>query len=430
VVTSPDWCPPRLRRPIERILSLPPWTLYLLFAAILFLRYPQGIIHADFWGEDGAVWYREAYEIGWRSLLSQYTGYLQTTSRLVALLAQCFPLTWGPTIFASAALMIQALPPTLLVSRRMSDAWPDPVGRFCFALIYVALPNSMEVLTNLTNAQWHLACLAFLIVVIRPSANLAVAAAELIALAVAGLSGPFAVFLLPIAVWRFVEARRSPALVRTSLLRLGILTLCVGIQSSLLFSTMNATRLQTPLGADLPTLAHIIAIQIILGAMLGIRVLQRVSGHLDAILVPITLLGGFLGAVALYRGGRLPRQAFFFATLVLATALISPVVSLTEPQWPLLTHPGLGNRYFFIPMLLWIGILFTLVRHQATVIRGLAWGFLLLLPLGIVADFNYPGSKPTKFLELAREFEQAPPGTPMAFMVHPRGFPPMILVKH
>jgi hypothetical protein len=415
---------------VDRIRCLPPWAWYPLFVAILFFRSPQAILHADFWGEDGAVWYHDAYEIGWHSLLSQHTGYLQSTSRLVALSAQNFRLSWGPTFFALAALMIQALPPTLLISKRMSDAWPDPVGRFCFALIYVALPNSMEVLTNLTNAQWHIACLAFLIVVIRPSPKLAVTAAELIALTIAGLSGPFAVFLLPIAVWQLIAARCSPILVRTASLRLGVLTLCVIIQSSLLFETMNATRLQTPLGADLPTLARIIAVQVILGASLGIRVMTRLAGHLDAFLGTVTLLGGILGVVALYRGRPLLRQAFFVATLVLATALISPVVSLTEPQWPLLTSPGAGNRYFFIPMLVWIGILMTLVRHQAAVIRGLASGFLMLLPLGIIADFKYPASKPTKFLEIAREFEEAPSGTPWAFAVHPPGFPPLVLIKH
>lgn len=42
------------------------------------------------------------------------------------------------------------------MSRRTEDAWPDPVGHLCYALIYVAPPNSFEVLTNLTNSQRHL----------------------------------------------------------------------------------------------------------------------------------------------------------------------------------------------------------------------------------------------------------------------------------
>ena len=44
-------------RAVESIRKLPLWALWLLFVAILFLRHPQAILHADFWGEDGSFWY-------------------------------------------------------------------------------------------------------------------------------------------------------------------------------------------------------------------------------------------------------------------------------------------------------------------------------------------------------------------------------------
>jgi hypothetical protein len=421
--------------PMERILGLPSWALCVVFMVILFLRYPQGILHADFWGEDGCLWYADAYDLGWRSVILPHTGYLQTISRVVAMAAQAFPLSWGPTIFAVSAMIIQALPPTLLMSRRMGDAWPEPGGRLCFALIYSALPNSFEVLTNLTNAQWHLAGLAFLIVAIRPSSQRLVAAAELVALALAGLSGPFAIFLLPISVWHFWGSRTDPVFFRPSLFRIGILTACVGIQAALLFDTMSATRLHTPLGAGVAPFARILALQIILGASLGVNLLLRFSRSwiwsINAMPVAISLVGVSLGIVALRQGNRLLRTGAVWATAILTAALMSPVVSLKEPQWPLMALPGVGNRYFLIPMLVWIGILFTLFRDRRFVVRCLSSGFLILMPLGIVTDFTYRRAKPTAFDERAREFEIAPAGTQMTFPVHPPGFQPrMVLTKH
>jgi hypothetical protein len=316
----------RLRRAIESTARLDPWTLFFGFVAILFLRHPQALLRADFWGEDGAVWYAQAYEISWRCLLVPHTGYLQTTSRLVALLAQNFPLRWAPTIFAACALVIQALPPTLLMSKRMQDAWPDPVSRLAFALIYVGLPSSVEVLTNLTNAQWHLACLAFLNVTIRPSLRWPVRAAELLALALSGLSGPFAIFLLPIAVWQCLDYRNDRAVRWVAVARVIVVAMCVAIQGSFLLGTMAATRPGVPLGAGAITLARMIGIRIMI-RMTRLRIWSS-----DALPLAIVAVGGGLAGIALQRGNALLRKGFVWAALLFPPALATPVVSLAEPQ--------------------------------------------------------------------------------------------------
>ncbi|MDR3531497.1 MAG: hypothetical protein P4L90_13220 [Rhodopila sp.] len=418
-----------LQGAIGSLLTLPLWAMWIMFMAVLFLRHPQAILQADFWGEDGCFWYADAYEAGWRSLLWPHTGYLQTISRLIAVFAQNFPLSWGPTIFAASALIIQALPPTLLVSKRMDDAWPDPGARLGFALIYVLLPNSMEVLTNLTNSQWHLACLAFLIVTARPSSSRLVVAAELVALAISGLSGPFSVFLFPIAVWQFLGSRTGPAFVRVI-----VVTACMGIQASFLFDTIGTARPQAPLGADVIILARILALQIFLGASLGIRIMLRISRSwvwgIDAVPLIVALVSGSLAFIALRRGNPLLRKSFVYAALLLTAALISPVGSGSEPAWIFMTHPVAGNRYYFIPMLVWLGICISLLPDRVVLVRCLALGFIVLLPFGFVTDFYYPGSNPTGFVEHAREFERAPVGTRMEFAVLPPGFPPMVLTKH
>jgi hypothetical protein len=91
----------------------------LLFVALLFLRHPAGILDANFWAEDGWFWYPDAYTTGLRSLVLPHTGYLQSLSRLIALIVQPVPLLWAPTVFAVVALLVQALPPVFLLSRRL-----------------------------------------------------------------------------------------------------------------------------------------------------------------------------------------------------------------------------------------------------------------------------------------------------------------------
>jgi hypothetical protein len=164
--------------------------------------WPDVILHANFWGEDGWSWYPEARDVGVASLLRPWTGYLQTISRLVALAVQPLPLAWAPTIFAAAAVAVQVGAATYFVSDRMSAAWPSRNGRILFALIYLVLPNSAETYANLTNAQWHLAFLAFLVLASSPPAGRAGAALDAVILVLSGLSGPFCVFLAPMSILR------------------------------------------------------------------------------------------------------------------------------------------------------------------------------------------------------------------------------------
>src|SRR5271165_4665345 len=154
--------------------------LGLAFAALLVSRRPDVLLHASLWAEDGAVWYPDAYNFGAASLAILRGGYLQVISRLVALLAQPLPLTWIPTAFAAAGLLLQVATAPFLCSSRLSQAWPNAWARLGFALIYIGLPGKGgyggEVYGSVTHMQVHLAALAFLVVVADPPRNLLILA--------------------------------------------------------------------------------------------------------------------------------------------------------------------------------------------------------------------------------------------------------------
>jgi|SRR5271165_6523884 len=73
----------------ERVLSAPTrlWLAPSVFwaaaifvtAALLFLRRPDALLHAQFWAEDGVVWFADSYNFGaLKALLRARDGYLQT----------------------------------------------------------------------------------------------------------------------------------------------------------------------------------------------------------------------------------------------------------------------------------------------------------------------------------------------------------------
>jgi hypothetical protein len=409
--------------------SLAPWVFGAAFAVILLSRNPGVILHAELWGEDGWFWYPDAYNAGWHSLLWPHTGYLQTISRLVALAVQPGPLTWAPTLFAGAALVMQALPAAFLLSERMDTAWPSILARLLFGFIYVALPNSFEVYANLTNAQWHLAVLAFLILVSQPARSRSGIVFDSTVLMLSGLSGPFCLFLMPIAGWQWL-AERAPQ----SLWRLSIVALTCAVQAACLLATMAAMRSSAPLGADPVTLTRIVGLQILLGPLLGSHVTSRLSvsqpWQFDVVPILLALAGLVLSAVAIARGSPLLRKAVLFGGLVFVATLWHPQTSLIEPQWLVLTRPGASQRYYLLPMLAWIAVLLSLANDTNRSLRPIGLMLVVLLFVGITGDWRYPRLAPTGFAEKARTFASAPPGTRMEFGIHPPGGTPMVLVKH
>lgn len=399
-----------------------------VFAVLLAARSPDALLHAGFWAEDGWVWYPDAYQYGPGSLARPVAGYLQTVSRLVGLLAQPFPLAWAPAVFASAALVLQVLPPLFLMSSRMAGAWPDACGRLLFALLWLALPNAQEVYVNLTNAQWHLAALAFLVLLSRPPAGWPARALDASALIVSGLSGPFCVLLAPVAAWLAMTRRDG-----TSLRRAAAVLAAAAVQSAFLLSTLGE-RSADPLGAGPRLLARIVSQQVVLGALAG----QANMGRLQSLaawqgdilpLLGVAVATG-LTALALASGPVALRLAVLAAGLLFAAAMSHPQISTSGAQWPPMQTPGVGQRYYYVPMLAWLAVLFTLAGSRAWWRRVLGAGPLLVLAIGLWSDWSIPPRPRTEFAAQVRAFEAAAPGTAVAFSFPPLfDRQPMVLVK-
>jgi hypothetical protein len=408
-----------------KITEIPSFFAFLLFYFLLLsLHNSRALVNAEFWGEDGPVWYAEAYDYGILSLTSPRGGYLNSIQRIIGFIAQGFPFHLAPTIYSVVAIIIQILPAIYLVSGRLDKVWPDFLSRLLFSLLLVVIPNSPEIATNATNSQWHLALLAFIIIVSAPASSLSGRALENLAILVSGLSGPFAVIFTPIALLQAIQADSRET--RYRVYRFVILVCTSAIQAALILGMGNGGRISGPLGATSELLMQIVAM-IPLGATIGLRgthgLIERGFFLSPWPAFAVVVLFAVLMMLAFWRGPKEFRQYVFFAVVMFSLALAKPLMSVSEPQWPMFLMIPSGNRYFFFPMLAWwLTLIVVATRYNGflrwVTIALLTSTFLYAVPKDWGDIF---GLSPTDFNKRSLEFESAPPGTRGEFSTLPVG---------
>jgi hypothetical protein len=195
-------------------------------------------LHAQFYAEDGAYFYSDAYQFGWRCLLMPYGGYLSTLQRLIGLLAQLVPFGLAPLVMNLCAIAIQILPVNLFLSARFKAISYNV--RLFASLLYLAIPNAFEIHANTTNIQWHLALLALLVLLSQAEAAKAWRYFDYAVLFFALLDGPLGILLVPIAAF-LLWVRRD----RRTALALGVMIPFAVVQSLfILFSNSRRPRSQ------------------------------------------------------------------------------------------------------------------------------------------------------------------------------------------
>ena len=306
-----------------------------------------------------------------------------------------------------------------MLSSRGAVLVPSQLARALLIAFYVGIPNSAETFINLTDAQWHLAIMIFLLVVLPLPVSRAGRVAQALALIVGCLSGPFSILLTPFAWW---EARTDSNRIARVVQAL-LVTITAVVQYRIILAQAHGHRSSAPLGGDLAVLARITVSQIFLGGMVGIRWISHLAqlqawrnNLLFEILQFFSLL---LIALAFFRGPDLYRKFLLFAALVIAVSLASPVASGTTPQWQALEVPGSGSRYYLLPILAWFATILVLASDRVSLIKWPSRLALLLFTVGIVADWRYPSLPPTRYQEAAKKFDCAPAGTAVIFPEDP-----------
>jgi hypothetical protein len=410
-----------------------PFAFGLLAIALLLTRLPTTLL-TIFWAEDGHIFYAQAYNQGsLRALFIPYTGYLQTFPRLEAALAVHFPLVYGPLLAAGVALVADVLPGMVFLSSRFDRVLPSRLMRLVLATISVILPSSWELNGNLANVQWHLVLLSFLLLIGRPPRTLVGHLADLAALVVGALSGPFCIFLAPIAAWMWLRERE-----RWRLWRVAVLGATAVLQAAVLlfhYGEREGRPLNPNAGwfvraLDRPLLAPLIGDQ---------RYLQLVHTPVwHEVWLPALVL--LVGALAIaYVAWRGPSSLRWF--LVVAAGILTMAMSVGGKDDPPQGHwAGIAGavalgvwRYYYVPQLAWITVLIWLVLRsgwlpvRALAVSALAVGLLVAVP----SDWRYPlwWTPPSSFYASAQHFDQAPPGTTVTLPINFQPFWFMTLTK-
>ena len=409
----------------------PSWCLqpvvFALGFAIVVARRPDAISNPQFWAEDGKFWYADAYNTGGIGLfLKPYYGYLHLVPRLTALVAQALPLRLGPLLFNLVAIVIEILPVQLLVSSRLSGLGSIS-ARLWLGFLCLSLPHTANIHSNITNAQWHLALLAFLVLISAPARAWGWRAFDVLAVVSSSLSGPFAFMLAPAGALLLWKRGGRPLLQLLSIIAVGALV--QGTTYLYWAQSGHVHRTPEPLGATPALLAKLLADQLFLGALLGGNALCHTS-VLGAVLVATAGMAAMV--YALFKGPFELKLFVGFAALVLSASLMSPYTMAKIPAWQALEVPQIGLRYWFLPMLAFVWTLAWLVsRENPKGVRSVAAIILCLMAFGIVRDWRDPALVDLHFEEYTKRFEASPPGTVFTIPCNPPdGLWSMRLVKH
>ena len=402
--------------------------VFLAALLVLFLRRPDALLNAQFYAEDGARWFADAYHVGWRCLLLPDSGYLQTVSRLIGLAMQLFPFRLVPLFMNLCALTFQILPVNVFLSKRFA-AIPFKTRLFG-GLLYLCAPNSFETHANTTNIQWHLALACFLLMLSRVPPGRAGRCFELSLLTFSVLDGASGMLLVPVAAalwWKRRDTRSLAALA----------VLVPGAVLQTLFLLLSHSRRSAPNGASLARFAGILGGQVFLSSVLGLRTsIQLFFAHVPWLWLAQTAamgIGMLIIAYALWRSPFELKLFISYSFLSLTLALIHPVASFSGryEQWQLLQTPGVANRYYLLPMLAFFASLVWLAGNPARVAkfaRYSAIAVLVLLPIGILRDWKYKPFVDYDFKAFAADFERAAPGTTVSIPINPDW--QLVLIKH
>ena len=358
-----------------------------LFACLLVIsRKPDAVLHAQFCGEDGHVFFADAYNLGgWSAMFRAYAGSLHAVPRIGAALALLAPMALAPLVTNIIAILAQAVPVNLLLSAR-SSAWGSLGFRALMAATYIALPDNTEIMFGITWAQWPLGlCLVLLVVASMPK-TWSGRIFDCIFLLVAGLTGPFSILVSPIAVflaWRGKERWRW--------MQCAVLGSCAMIQLWALLILDPKGRSSSPNGITAAILTRILGGDVFAGTLLGRVGLAGLPGTGAFVFLLCVAAGGVAMVAACFlKSRREMKLLLVFACLVFAASLLSPAdhVPAGSTVWGVLSKIA-AHRYWFVPSVAFAWVLLWCARSEIAILKAAASMLLCLMAFGAGAVFNW-----------------------------------------
>jgi hypothetical protein len=193
------------------------WALFALVFLILVSRKPDAFFHAQFYAEDGVVFYREQLVYGVQSLLFPYNGYLHLVPRFTALLASFFPAIAAPFIFSVVGAMVQSFSYTFVYRPECRYLVHSDALRAAAAVVLAAVLDNHEMLGTVLQVQWHLILVGLILLFLpngagTPEGSLSKKAAVFLSLVIC-FTTPMLVVVLPFSMWRMLKSSGREAII-------------------------------------------------------------------------------------------------------------------------------------------------------------------------------------------------------------------------
>jgi hypothetical protein len=391
----------------------------------------DAVTYPQFYAEDGVFWYSEAYSAKnfWDPFLVPKQKYFQTISRIGGTLGNLVDISYVPIIFNSIAIILEVLPAMYFLSPRFNKLIPKFHMRFICSLAYLLLLGTAETHANLTNAQWRLAVLMFLIIIAPYSKKIGWKIFDSFFLLLAGLSGPFVFFALPVAAIYYF-CRKSFKIFSNRIAILG-LTFFIQLYSFLFIVVPGDMRTDNVLGASVANFFKILSGNILIRGILP-RDYTKIITHMNFwnsgyLPILIGILGMAILGYVLWKAPIELKLLILFTFLVFLATLASPQASSTMPQWEYLAG-GSGGRYWFLPKLAWIislgWLLFNSKLKSLTIFAGIA--LFCFVFLGLPQDWAFDKFHNYHFEKQVTEFKNTNAGEMYKFKIVPGWDMPLI----
>jgi hypothetical protein len=193
-------------KPLKQSTSLRAGQLFAFTAlgSLILLYLRMGNFHfisQSLWAEDGRIFFNQSEQLGVRSILVPYAGYIHLYPRLVALIAIRFPVGVVPYFFFFSWVAAFLSTIWVVVDRsKKVDLKPWTIA--LVAWLITLQPHSGEAFFTLTNAQWFLGVALALYVCLPSPIKRKWRFFEKLFLGIISLTGPFSILVSPVLALR------------------------------------------------------------------------------------------------------------------------------------------------------------------------------------------------------------------------------------
>ena len=346
---------------------------------VLVARRPETVTRAEFYAEDGRVFFLGTYfgDPG-EVLLRTYNGYLHAVPRLVGMAERLVPMEVAPGLANMISLLVVALVAGYLASDRLAPLLPDRRARLVAAAGFVILPATQETLGSIAFIQAYLLVVLAAVAMADPPRSRGGRALEATAVALSALSTPVAIVLAPLHWLRLRRYGSSVLTTTVAVTAAGVAQLVV-----LVASGPGATA-PTDIAQGIQAVVLRLVVEPVTGALWPrLAIVTGVPAWVG--LIAAVLLGGLLVIAATSVDRRLALGLVAIAWVV----GVLGIVRASDFSAGLL-DPFIFQRYFVLAGWAAVVVIANGLFAESPAVRRAALVLAVVFVAGATADFRLP----------------------------------------